>query len=402
MTSSLLLICIAGLIIAARVGSSRRALVAKPDHHHWIVRLLCVVLFVAALIALGMGTWQATHEEVNSPQVTVMVPTKSPRPISSPANMPKIDLGPSKLIGTVLLVSKEQDRLVPLCGESLTLGWPPEASAKLVFHGAHGGANYTVTMDLRDFDSIGQDGDIRTQNGFSIEMKGATWSSSGSGYNLALDTMQTQHFGNGWELPHHAPLSLIPSDEGADLRLLIHLARADNNDPLEKLPADPWLARQAGKPRQDEPARLNSYPGVRFDAKLPPGIRMLDFLGPSAFLLLIAAIAGAACARRGRRAFAFAGLLALMVLYAGLLDEVVLRRRAGLTNDTGRPESVRALALGGMLRGTYFHRGAALARLREIAADPSIPEALRQDARAMAQEGRSALTEGRLPNRPGP
>jgi len=382
MRVSLLLLLILVLIIAAAYArASRRSVVARPDYHHWIVRLLCLVLFVAALIAVGVGTWRATQDEYNIPQVAV--PTKAPRPISSPANLPKLDLGPSKLIGTVLLVSKTQDRLVALCGESLTLTWPPEASAELVFHGDHGGATYTVTMDLRDFDFIGPGGEIRTQNGFSIAMKGATWSSSGSGGTLALDTLQTRDFGTGRDTLYHAPLSLIPSDNGPDLRLLIHLARADNDDPLEKLPADPWLARQAGKPRQDEAPQINSYPGVRFDANLPPGIRMLDFLGPSAFLLLIAAIAGAAWARRGRRALAFAGLLALMVLYAGLLDEMVLRRRADLTINGGRPESVRALALGGMLRGTFFHRGAALERLREIAADPAIPEGLRQDARAM-------------------
>ena len=116
----------------------------------------------------------------------------------------------------------------------------------------------------------------------------------------------------------HAPLSLIPSGDGSDLRLLIHLTRADSDDPLEKIPV--------------------------------------------------------------------AGLLACMVLYAGGLDGLVLQRRMNLTIDAGRPVTVRSMALAGLLRGTFFHRGGALARLRAIAADPTYPESLRQGARAMVQE----------------
>ena len=58
----------------------------------------------------------------------------------------------------------------------------------------------------------------------------------------------------------------------------------------------------------------NSYPGVRHDRHAPPGVRMIAFLGPAVVLLLAAAVAGSVCFRRGRRAPAFAGLLAGMVL----------------------------------------------------------------------------------------
>ena len=201
-----------------------------------------------------------------------------------------------------------------------------------------------------------------------------------------LDTLQTQGFGPGRDTLPNAPLSIIPNAVGPDLHLLIHLARADTDDPLENVPAAQWLASLAGKPRQDEAPRINSYPGVRLDPKVPPGLRMIAFLGPVAVLFLLGAIAGSVCARRGRRGFAFAGLLVLMVLVAGALDAMVLRRRGSLAMDAGQAESVRAMALGGLLRGTFFHRGAALARLGKIAADPAMPESLRQDARAVAGE----------------
>ena len=389
----ILLLPLLFLIGAGVAYASRRSILAQPDHHHWIVRLLGVVLFAAALAAVGLGTWRGTHDEFKLPSVSVAVPTHPPRPVKRLADSTTVDLGPTKLIGTVLVACKERGRFVPLCGESITVDWLPESSADLTFNGEHAGINYSVTMALREFRTFGQNGDIQTGGGQSYVMKGATWSSSGSGSIAPLDTLQTQGFGPGSDTLQYAPLSLIPRAVGSALYLLIHLTRADADDPLEKVTAAQWLASLAGKPRQDEAPRINSYPGVRLDPKAPPGLRMLAFLGPAAVLLLFGALAGSVCACRGRRGFAFAGLLAVMVLVAGALDAMVLRRRVGLATDAGQPESVRAMALGGLLRGTFFHRGAALARLGEIAADPSLPESLRQDARAVIMEGRS-------PNRP--
>ncbi len=131
---------------------------------------------------------------------------------------------------------------------------------------------------------------------------------------------------------------------------------------------------------------MNSYPGVRADPNIPPGIRMLAFLGPSVILLLVAAIAGAQLFRHGRRAYALAGLLALMVLYAGLLDALVLQRRCLLAADSNQPEAVREQALAGMIRGTFFHRGTAASRVRKLAADAATPESLRQFANLCVNE----------------
>ena len=124
----------------------------------------------------------------------------------------------------------------------------------------------------------------------------------------------------------------------------------------------------------------NSYAGVRYDPNMPPGVRMLAFLGPSAFLLGLAAVAGSVVFRRGRRSLAFAGLLALMVLFAGWLDAMVLHRRTDLTTDSKQVESVRFHALSGMVRGTFFHHGTAVARVGALAADPAVPEPLREFA----------------------
>ncbi|MCX6879038.1 MAG: hypothetical protein NTW21_35300 [Verrucomicrobia bacterium] len=380
--NSIIALLILILIVAGVVAlASRRVLVTRPDHLHWIVRILCIVLCVAALTATGVGTWQGTNEDLIASPVNVLVPTQAPPPLALTGDEGKSNIGPAKFVGTVLLASKQHDRFLPLCGESISFEWPPKSTTELDFHGEHGGVAYTITFDLRQLDGFRNGREMQTRLSYSRTTRGDHWSSSGGGL-LPLEQPVTESLGHGISSLRHAPLSLIPTGDGQELRLFTHLARADRDDPLEKIPAAQWLASQAGKLPQEEAARINSYPGVRFDPEAPPGIRMLVFLGPSVVLLLLAAIAGAAVFRSGRRAYAFAGMLALMVLYAGVLDAMVLQRRANLANDAGQAESVRALALSGMLDGTFFHGGAAVARIRGIAADPATPEYLRQDARS--------------------
>lgn len=370
------------IIVCVVVVAARRSPSFKPEYHHWIVRILCAVLFVAGMVAVGVGTWQGTRLDSLPPSLKVKVPTKAPRSLDLTKNPGNPDLGPCRLIGTVFLARQAQDRLLPVCGESQVLEWPPGPVANLVFRGEHNGSTYTVVMDLREFVCFGQGSDVRSRNGVTVVMKGAGWSGSTGGGTLALETLGITNFGFRRDALDHAPLSVIPSGSAAELCLAVHLARADRDDPLEEVPVGQWLAGQTAKPRQE----LNSYPGVRYDADVPPGIRMLVFLGPPVVLLGFAAIAGSAVFRRGRRAPAFAGLLAIMVLYAGLLDGLVLQRRASLTKDAGQPENVRLTALADMYRGTFFHSGAAAARIRGIVADQSIPRSLREYARAMISE----------------
>ncbi len=358
--------------IGATVGiSSRRARAVRSDYHHWIVRLLCAVLATAALVAVGVGTWRGTGHELTSKRVLVTLPTKAPVPIPEAAkDNGNIDLGPCKLIGTVLLARKEQDQFLPLCGESLTFDWPPKADDSLTFSNKFEGGSYTVRMDLSGFVRWNPTEGIRTMNGISIQSKGLTWSSSSSGTTLNLDTLLETDFGTHGLTLDHAPLSVIPTTNNQELRLLMFLTRVDIDDPLRQIPASEWLRTDARNLHWKEPNPPSSR-GVRFDPYAPPGIRMLVFLGPSVVLLLLAAAAGSALVARGRRAVAFTALLAGMVLYAGLLDAVVLQRRASIAADASQPEAVRACALESMHRGTFFHPGLAAARIREIAKDPT-------------------------------
>lgn len=388
---STLILLILILVVAATVGiASRRSRAGTPDHHHWVVRVLCAGLLAGSLAAVAVGTWRGTGGKSDAPEVIVSMPTQAPPPLpGGTERYGKVELGPTKLVGTVLLASKQQDRFLPLCGETRTLDWPlksggvPIRSYQLRFTGALGDSSYDVTMDLGDFINWQTDGRIRT-GGVSMQTRGSHWS-RGRGSDLILDTLHVSDFGGHGDDLRHAPLSLVPTVGGRNLCLLVHLTRAAPDDPLRQLSASEWLNADPQTLRRDT-SNLHAIGEVRSDPSMPPGIRMIAFLGPAAVLLLLAAIAGSALFARGRRAYAFTGLLACMVLYAGGLDAIILQRRALLASDPKQSETIRMQSVHGMARGTFFHTGRAVAMIRQIAEDSANPAFIRSQAEALANQ----------------
>lgn len=373
-------------VIGTTVGvAARRVKYARSDHYHWVARVLCAVLALAALAAVGVGTWRGAIATLTPEPVGVSLPTRPPQPLpKAKASRTQVDLGPSKLVGTVLLVRKLQDRLLPICGESRSLDWPTQGAAELVFQGESGDCSYKVRMDLSEFGRWNANEELRVMRGVEVQRRGTNWSSSG-GLQLNLDTFEMEDFGNRGDMLEHSPLSLIPVASGRDLFLLVHLTRADRDDPLRQMSASQWLGDETkGVPRNLHGSGHSG--GGSMTTNTPPGIQMAIFLGPSVWLLLLAAAVGSGLFRRGRRALGFAGLMVAMVLYAGLLDAVVMQHRARVASEVSQPESVRLSALENLRRGTFFHAGRAAETIRKMAADPSTPPALRAAAEALGAE----------------
>lgn len=376
----LIVILIFAIVVVTR-RSSRRI---KSDHHHWLVRVLAAGLAAAAVIAVGIGTWRGTQAAPSFSAVRVTQPTRTPQSIPTHQNDSlEVDVGPCKLVGTVLVAREIQGRFFPLCGESQTLDWPAKASAEMVFTGEYQGADYTVTLQPSPLRRWNTGDEISILGGgMSAQVKGRSWSWSGGG-QIELDRLQAQAFSHHGDMSHWEPLSVIPiATPERGLRLLIHLTRADADDALRQIPAEQWLDTvKETKLLDDSDSRVTHIAlHLRTEA---PGMRMLAFLGPSALLLLLAAIAGSAVFRRGRRDLAFTALLTGMVLYCGLLDFAVLQRRVHLAGDASQPEVVRITALEGMKSGTFFHTGRAVAGLRRIADDPGTTPTLRAQAKAL-------------------
>jgi hypothetical protein len=247
----------------------------------------------------------------------------------------------------------------------------------LEFSGSWQGASYTITMNINRFIRYGNAA-VNSEGGISIQTKGFGWSGSSGGGSTVLEMLSMQDFGNGRGILQRSALSLVPTDDGGDLCLLMHLSRADADDPLTQAPAVDWLAEQSVSHLRSMNA--SSHTGTRYDPDVPPGMRMFAYLGPSAFLLLLAAIAGSLCFRYGWRGPAFAGLIAAMVLYAGLLDALVLHHRASVMADSSKSESSRILAMSAM-PGTFFHAKRAEFLIDEAVREGKIPSAMRKSGR---------------------
>ena len=374
MTWSILILFLLVIVLPVYLGirsSSTKRFAASADHYHWIVRSLAALLAVSALVATAIGTWRGSQSTVDIRPFKVTIPTKTPRALPETKGYKTIDLGPAKLIGTVIVARREGERFIPLAGESHVCDWQASAPRKLEFCGSWQGASYEVTMNLNRFIRYG-DGTVNSEGGITFQTRGMGWSSGGGGSSV-LEALSMQDFGNGRGILQRSGLSLVPTDDGGNICLLMHLTRADADDPLTQAPAVDWLAEQSVSHLRSMNA--SSHTGTRYDPDVPPGIRMFAYLGPSAFLLLLAAIAGSLCFRYGWRGPAFAGWIAAMVFYAGLLDALVLHHRTSVMVDSSKTESSRILAMSA-LPGTFFHAKRAAFLIDEAAREGKIPHAM--------------------------
>lgn len=358
-------------VIYLRSSSSKRAAI-KSEHYHWMIRSLAALFAVSALVATAVGTWRSGTADLDAAEFKVKIPSKDPRPVAKADDDNEVDLGPVKLIGTVLIARKEGERFIPITGESRVCDLSVGSPKRLEFSGRWRNAIYNITMNLDRFVHFGGD-PVYAQNGATFSITDSS-SFRGGSATLMLDFMTMEEF-DFRTSTHHQPLSLVPFGDGGNLCLLIHLTRAEADDPLVEASADYWLRKQATSHLKWNPG--HSYRGTRYDEDAPPGVRMLAYLGPSSVLLLLAAAAGALCFRRGWKRLAFAGLLAGMVLYAGTLDRLVLERRAAVMTDDTKPEIARITAMSA-LSGTFFHAKHAASLIAEARRAGKIPPALQK------------------------
>jgi hypothetical protein len=109
----------------------------------------------------------------------------------------------------------------------------------------------------------------------------------------------------------------------------------------------------------------------------------MESMGFSFASLMIATILLSQCfARRG---LAFAGMLALCILYAAALDRAVLATHVSKLADKNLSIVTRTLAAES-LSGTFFYRNSAIKALDRAANDETNPESLRMLMRRALQK----------------
>jgi hypothetical protein len=365
------LIVIALLAYLSFRAATWKRRIAYADHYHWIVRSLAALVAVSALIATAIGTWRGSGIDKGFHPVYATIPTLPPQPLPETHNGQTVNLGSAKLIGTAIVARWENGVLIPVAGKSGVSDLTSDQPGHLAIHGSWQGSHYEVVTIIHRF--VQRGAHLQPEGSLTIRTHGPGWNSHRSGGLPMIGALDMEEIGTGGSF-HHAPLSLVPDDGGGKLCLLFHLDRTDVKDPLIEIPAADWLARQSTANLR--PPLSDKDRPSRHDGDTPPGIRMFDYAGPSVFLLLLAAVCGSMCFRYGRRGPAFAGLTFALVLYLGLLDAVVLHRRAGVMADPTKSETIRITSMSAMT-GTFFHAKRAGTLIERLLQDPKTPETLR-------------------------
>lgn len=364
------------LVSAVLRYTSWKLPLVRADHYPRMVRGLAAFVAIAAVLTTAIGTWRGSAIKA-ADDFEVIVPTRAPQVITESDKPGRLDIGPAKLIVTAIVARRAGNRFVPLEGVSQYIVWKGGMGTSnldidmvwqgIPIHVSAGFGNFSQDKGILSFWSLAGMPAIRVT-------PAETYDKAVIGARL-FDKLNVEPF-RGVTLPKQSPFSLVSADDTRKVFLLVHVARADREDPLGRASAGTWLANQPVA------YQIDPSPNFTDDLKMAPGLCMLSYFGSAGWWLLLAAAAGSLCFRRGWRTPAFAGLTVAMVLYAGSLDALVLMRRARVMNDATLPEITRITAMLS-LQGTFFHQARASAALDEIARDAKSPAPLREAARKM-------------------
>ncbi|MEO5914642.1 MAG: hypothetical protein ABIS50_10445 [Luteolibacter sp.] len=167
---TVVLIAISLLVFALTRSSSSNRPVVRPDHFHRLVRRLAALVAVGAVAATAIGTWRGTSGVVRADAFEVTVPTRPAPLIAKAPDNRSLDIGPTKLIGTVIVARRVGSRYFPLHGESRVVEGQAGYLMSLKFDSTWKDYHYTVSIQTENF--YHKDGVLNSQGGLYINMNG--------------------------------------------------------------------------------------------------------------------------------------------------------------------------------------------------------------------------------------
>ena len=373
-----LLVIVLGFVFAGYHGKGRwRRSAHLAPRAPW-KRITGAVIALAALGTVTFGTWKSVSVPAGHATDTVLRPAR-PAPVvktddESGYGEPRLE--PCRMILRAYLVRRGEGAPVIARGKSVVIDWPDAASVPQNLDLDWRGIDYWVSItvdEIRDGrGNIRLNGDqrlrVRTSSGSE---RGSSTIGGGIAY-LGKGTVLNE--GSASQVKSHEPLSLWP-EVSRELQIWLEAELATKDDPLEEIA----LPDVRLLPSADRLSGGMTGPVFGFPPQ-PPGIALLAHWGPASLLLLLAAASGAYAFRRSGPAFA--GLLAVAILYAGGLERILIHRLATSAADGQRPVAERRLAIE-RLGEVFFHPTTATTSLSAIADDVSQPAELRQSARGV-------------------
>lgn len=373
---SILLLGLAVLWLVFRRRPGRISRSRAPRPWHPAVRIVCGVLGIGLLFALGVGTWREVRggygydTSRQTPQSALHLPAKPPPALPTPTQ--PLAPGPGGAASSyplrearVLyhLILRQGD--YPIHAEELDVRFPEDAGKKLDRNFEYGGVEYRATMMLTSITAHCFENSpfrLSAEGSFNIEARGRgeSWSEKKGGLAPSIDSVNPYHhsgkayateictiykFGPGIENSTKKPWSLVSSVSAPNVVLRVRLINRD--DPLK--PAT--LVEVAGSDwRSDRGVSSGSSPAV---LNRPPAYCLIEALGVSSIILIFAAVLLAQVFVR--RGLAFAGMLALCMGYAAVLDRLTVGFHSGKLADPQQPMEIRIMAAEA-LHSSYFYK----------------------------------------------
>ncbi|MFH1023728.1 MAG: hypothetical protein V1809_10130 [Planctomycetota bacterium] len=351
-----------------------------PRPRHIAVRIVCGVLGIGLLVTIGIGTWRemrgvyAADEQAG--EIKLHLPKKPAPALPKPAEPNgSVSIGEARILVHIVFLQGNR----PVYGEETEIHWPADRGRQFQTSGTWGGTTFTIVLNWRDLVvmQFGNDARVALEIQRRTEMRGKTWKSSSSGHGSWTvgnpNVIQDLGFGDSPNL-----LSVVRGPRmTTQIVCLTRMVAPD--DPLKEVGLNE-IARDAdGRPDQEIRWSSRRYGG---DAHMPAVFRLAESAGFSFAILLVAAILLAQCfARRG---LAFAGTLAVCILYTVALDRMALGMHIAKLTDKTQPVATRSLAAES-LAGTFFYRGTAWDAAKATANESSASEPLRKIALEVAE-----------------
>ncbi|MCX7806602.1 MAG: hypothetical protein N3A38_15670 [Planctomycetota bacterium] len=379
------LVLIAALVVVVRL-LRREAIPSRsraPRPRHIAARIVCGILGIGVLVALGVGTLMEARDGLYSvlesaDHIKVRVPAQQPpEPPEGLDSGEAAPLNRARVLMHAVFIKGEY----PIHAEEIDIRLPEDAGRIFSKEGRLGSAHYEFTLAPRGVRAWkSEDGSVRLDGEVQVssEFRSALYSSS--------RVVRVLSFGRPYVLsefkpadPH--PLSVTRSPlTGTVVVLYARLVRRD--DPLKEVPLGQYTREVGGFESLGWRKSEERFAGGAAHPDAPPILAFAESAGFSFLFLLAAAVLLAQMfARRG---LAFAGTLALCLLYAAALDRMALCIHMDRLADGNRPATVRALAAES-LPCTFFYRKTAWNAAKGTAENQSAPEPLRKVARRLEE-----------------
>ena len=358
-----------------------------PRKRSIVTRVICGTLGAGILIVLTVGTLHAvnkTYEPSTFPPVTAHVPTlPPPTPAETPgAGNPRFKN--ARLLIQLVLLDPVSTNQVVRVGE-MDMRWVEgQPSCRRETRLTVGKTDFELVADISQVNV-----DARAKGKVSpfgiLTLRGTDdhgpMSSSRAG---VFSTGLIDFFGiRSQRNPSSVNTNFISLQpvRGDNLWAIAVITVLADDDPLKEVPGQQLMAMQGDEMRLK--VEVNAANSILLHSSVPAlGLAAVSNFGFAAVSLLAATILLTQLFTR--RTMAFAGVMAVVLLYAAAMDRVVLGMNVAHLNDPTASPVMRITACR-QTAMSFFYGKTALREIQAVAADASAPSALQACAKQTTQ-----------------